>query len=132
MPEINGFDHIHINVSDRKKSEVWYSKVLKLRRKKELEFWAEGDGPLVITDSTNTVNLALFESTKIQDTIVALNTSADGLQEWVAYLSNQGILVQPVDHDVAWSIYFKDLDGNPFEITTYEYVEFMRSRATDE
>lgn len=26
-----------------------------------------------------------------------------------------------VDHDVAWSLYFADSDGNPFEITSYEY-----------
>ena len=27
------------------------------------------------------------------------------------------------DHEVSWSLYFSDPDGNPYEITCYEYAE---------
>ncbi len=40
--------------------------------------------------------------------------------------------MQPVDHRVAWSLYFSDPDGNPFEITCYDYdalsAEFRNSQ----
>jgi catechol 2,3-dioxygenase-like lactoylglutathione lyase family enzyme len=31
-----------------------------------------------------------------------------------------------VDHDVAWSIYFRDPDGNHLELTTYDYAEVAK------
>jgi catechol-2,3-dioxygenase len=30
--------------------------------------------------------------------------------------------VKPVDHGLAWSLYFADPDGNPYEITTYDHA----------
>ncbi|MBY4893897.1 hypothetical protein KUL25_14150 [Rhodobacteraceae bacterium N5(2021)] len=32
-----------------------------------------------------------------------------------------------VDHDPSWSIYFRDPDGNRFEVTTYDYAEVARA-----
>lgn len=37
--------------------------------------------------------------------------------------------MKPVDHEVSWSIYFKDPDGNPFEDTTYDYEAFANEPA---
>ena len=130
MPQINGIDHIHVNVSDRAKSEQWYARVLLLTREKELEFWAVDGGPLIINDKDKTLHLALFESNKIQDTIIALNTSATGLRQWIEHLKKEGVATKPIDHDVSWSVYFKDPDGNPFEITTYEYDQFISTANT--
>jgi catechol-2,3-dioxygenase len=36
--------------------------------------------------------------------------------------------VELEDHHVSFSIYFSDLDGNPYEITTYEYTAFAAQR----
>ena len=33
--------------------------------------------------------------------------------------------MHPVDHQVAWSLYFSDPDGNPFEITCYDYDSLL-------
>ncbi|XWN29918.1 MAG: hypothetical protein ROR55_20830 [Devosia sp.] len=34
-----------------------------------------------------------------------------------------------VDHQLAWSVYFADPDGNPIEITTYDYAHVASHRA---
>lgn len=123
-PKLDGIDHIHINVSDRAKSERWYSDVLGFSRVRDLEFWAVDGGPLTLADENGLVHLALFESDNIQNTTIALKVSSTGLKDWIDHLSVNGIEVSPIDHEVSWSLYFKDIDGNPFEITTYEYDEF--------
>lgn len=126
IPKINGIDHIHINVSDRARAESWYTKVLGLSRVADLEFWAADGGPLTLTDDGGHVHLALFESSNIQNTTVALNVSSVDFAAWITHLAKHGISVKPVDHEVSWSLYFRDIDGNPFEITTYEYNQFQK------
>jgi catechol-2,3-dioxygenase len=123
VPSLEGIDHIHINVSDRTKSEGWYNEVLGLCRVRKLAFWAVDGGPLTLADASGTIHVALFESNDAQRTTIALRTSSAGLAEWIDHLSASGIEVEPIDHEVSWSIYFKDPDGNPFEITSYEYEE---------
>ncbi len=123
-PRFNGIDHIHINVSDRALAENWYTTVLGFRRVPELEFWATDGGPLTLIDDGGHVHLALFESSNIQNTTVALNASSTDFAAWITHLAKHGINVKPVDHQVSWSLYFRDIDGNPFEITTYEYSQF--------
>jgi len=121
---IEGIDHIHINVRNRNKSELWYRDILGLVRVPSLEFWAADGGPLTLANSNESVHLALFENSEIQSTTVAFKVSASGLQNSISHLRNNGIEVRPVNHDISWSIYFKDPDGNPYEITTYDYDEF--------
>ena len=36
---------------------------------------------------------------------------------------------EAADHEVSWSVYFKDPDGNPYEVTTYDYEDFANSIA---
>ena len=127
-PGLDGVDHIHINVVDRAVSERWYAEVLGFSRVRELEFWAVDGGPLTLTDARGNIHLALFESDQIQGTTIAFRVSAAGLAQWMSHLAANGIEVEPVDHQISWSVYFEDIDGNRYEITTYEYTEF-RNRA---
>lgn len=61
--------------------------------------------------------------------MVALAVTAQGLVAWQAHLARElGRELEAVDHDVSWSIYFTDPDGNPFEITTYDYEAFKTAR----
>ena len=54
---------------------------------------------------------------------IALATSAEGLLAWQRHLALAlGKEPPRVDHEVSWSIYFEDPDGNPFEITTYDHA----------
>jgi catechol-2,3-dioxygenase len=127
-PILLGVDHIHVFVQDRKAAEGWYSRVMGLSRSPGLEFWAEGGGPLTLQDSADTVHIALFERMpQANRATVALRTSAQGLHAWQVHLSSfPEIKVNFEDHQVAVSIYFTDPDGNPYEITTYEYEAFAQ------
>ncbi|MFN7136382.1 MAG: VOC family protein, partial [Thermomonas sp.] len=54
---------------------------------------------------------------------IALATGAAAFLAWRRHLGAAlGAPVQAVDHDLSWSLYFQDPDGNPFEITCYEHA----------
>ena len=128
-PKLEFIDHIHINVANRAAAEAWYRDYLGFVRDPAFESWVTDKGPLTLVNSDGNIHLALFERAEIQNTVIAFNVSASGLGEWIQHLQLEGIPVDPVDHDLSWSIYFRDLDGNPFEITTYEYSEFKNRSA---
>jgi catechol-2,3-dioxygenase len=124
VPALERVDHIHVFVADRAASEEWYARVMGLGRVTELEFWAQDGGPLTIGNVSGTIHLALFErpAQKCRSTI-ALSVTAQGFLAWRAHLGEVlGRAVEAVDHEVSWSLYFSDLDGNPYEITSYEYA----------
>ena len=129
-PELLGFDHIHVYVTDRAKAEQWYEDVLGLYRSKALEFWAADGGPLTIQNSSGTVHIALFERpAQPCRSVVAIHVDADGYKAWKAHLER--LLpgnVSEQDHEVSMSLYFRDPDGNPYELTTYE-VGVLRNGA---
>lgn len=124
IPAFQHIDHVHVYVIDRAAAESWYASVLGFSRVPELAFWAEG-GPLTLVDPSGTVHLALFqrEAQKCRS-VIALGASAGGLLAWQTHLAEAlGHPIEMVDHQASWSIYFTDPDGNPYEITTYEYAE---------
>jgi len=123
-PSLNGFDHIHVHVTDRAASEQWYGRVLGLSRVPELAAWASGGGPLTLSDASGKVHLALFQSSaQASRSTIALGVSASEFLAWRKHLEAE--LARPIqveDHQLAWSLYFSDPDGNPYEITTYEHA----------
>lgn len=123
VPALEGFDHVHVFVQDRAAAERWYARVMGLARTPSLEFWAEGGGPLTLEDASGSVHIALFERPREANrATIALRTSASGLRAWQAHLAALGdVAVGFEDHGVALSLYFRDPDGNPYEITTYEH-----------
>jgi catechol-2,3-dioxygenase len=124
-PELERVDHIHVFVTDRAAAEQWYGRVLGLKRLPRLQHWAADGGPLTLGNPSDTIHIALFErpAAAKSRTTIALSTSADGLLAWQRHLGAElGKEPARVDHDVSWSIYFEDPDGNPFEITTYDYA----------
>ena len=130
-PSIRVIDHVHVRVSDRAASEIWYARVLGLTRSKEYEFWAVGGGPLTLQNSEGTVHIALFElsPTKTHSTI-ALGVGADEYLKWMRHLAQESSeLPKSEDHGVSLSMYFADPDGNPYEITTYEHEVVRRATA---
>lgn len=123
-PRLERIDHIHVYVADRARAEAWYARVMGLRRVEALAFWAPGGGPLTLADAGGGIHLALFErACEPCRSTVALGCSADQFLAWRSHLAQAlGRALEPVDHAVSWSLYFADLDGNPFEITCYEHA----------
>ncbi len=121
-PALEGIDHVHVFVSDRAAAEVWYGRVLGLRRVPGLEGWAVDGGPLTLSDPGGRVHVALFEApTQASRSTIALQADGRAFAAWRRHLERAlGAPPRLVDHELSWSLYFSDPDGNPFEITTYE------------
>ena len=89
-----------------------------------LESWASDGGPLTIANEAETVHLALFErpAQPCRSTI-AFGVTA---REFIAWREHLCAALEAApnteDHQLSWSLYFTDPDGNPCEITTYEYA----------
>jgi len=131
LPAIERIDHIHVYVTDRKAAEKWYAEALGFKRIAALEFWAPNGGPLTIADAAGSAHLALFErpSTASRSTI-AFGVSATAFLAWRAHLGEVlGETIEVFDHQVTWSLYFSDPDGNSFEITTDQYAELAAELA---
>ena len=134
IPAFQGVDHIHVYVVDRAAAEKWYASVLGFARIPDLEFWSAGGGPLTLTDPSGSVHLAIFEKAAEKcRSVIALKASAAEFVAWQAHLAAAlGRPVDAVDHKVAWSLYFADPDGNPYEITSYEHADVAsRLRSKD-
>ncbi|MDB5861960.1 MAG: hypothetical protein JWQ76_5649 [Ramlibacter sp.] len=117
-------DHIHVFVVDRAAAERWYRDVMGFARVPGLAFWADDGGPLTVRNSGDTVHLALFERPPQRTrSTVALRVDAAGFLAWRAHLERVlARAMKAVDHTASWSLYFEDPDGNPYEITTYDYA----------
>ena len=123
-PGLEAVDHIHIFVADRAAAERWYREVLGFTRVPELERWMDERGPLTLRNGADTIHLALFERPpQPSRTTIALRVSASDFLAWRKHLAQAlGRPVEAVDHEVSWSLYFVDPDGNPYEITNYEHA----------
>ncbi len=124
-PSIDRIDHVHVFVSNRERAERWYQDAMGLQRVPELEPWTrEAGGPLTMSNPKGTVHLALFER-PVQPcrSTVALAVGKDDFLAWRAHLTRVlGRAPELQDHQLSWSMYFSDPDGNPYEITSYDYA----------
>ncbi len=124
IPSLDRFDHVHVYVADRDRAERWYADVMGLVRAPELETWADDGGPLTLTNGSGTVHIALFERPPQPcRSTIALAVGAEEFVAWRKHLVEH--LKRPVeldDHELSWSLYFADPDGNPWEITCYQHA----------
>ncbi len=123
MATLTGIDHIHVYVPDREEAADWFHQVLGFNVVEALRTWATDGGPLTIEDESGSVHLALFQREDIvPSTAIAFGADATNFLEWKERLENKGILLRCTDHELAWSVYFKDPFGNMYEITTNEHA----------
>ena len=127
-PSLEKVDHIHIHVADRAAAETWYRDALGLQLVPVLAFWASDGGPLTIANAAGSVHLALFERPREKNrSVVAFSVDAENFMAWQAHLQRAlGAAPALEDHSLSWSMYFHDPDGNPYEITSYEYEALAR------
>ena len=124
-PTLKNIDHVHVFVADRVAAEAWYANMLGFTRIVALESWALDGGPLTIADASGAIHIALFEAVPIKTrSTVAFGANAAQYLAWREHLSKaMGSAVSFEDHGMSLSMYFRDPDGNPFEITCYEVME---------
>ena len=122
LRKLECIDHIHVYTPNRAHAEEWYSRVLGLSRVKEFEHWATKNGPLFVSNTERTISLALFERpAEINRATIAFRVSGEQFLRWREHLGKLIGEIGDVDHQGSWSLYFSDPDGNPFEITSYDY-----------
>lgn len=133
---ITGVDHVELYVTDWDDAAGWYERVLGVGADPSFEEWWEtASGPLVLSVG-DTTKLALFERESavrgeaVSPHRVAFETDADGFLSFIDRLERldltdrNGDPVTPedvVDHDLSYSLYFTDPDGNALELTTNDY-----------
>ena len=132
-PPLKSIDHIHVFVANRDAARIWYEEVLGLIPIADLEFWAKDGGPLTLSDTGGAVHIALFESAPLKcRSTIALAVGALEFLAWQRHLSEKlKTTFQAEDHEVSWSLYFDDPDGNPYEVTTYEYAALAQTLRTE-
>lgn len=134
--KITDIDHIEIFVKDRSKAAQWYGKIFGLSPIQKLDAWAK-IGPLFIGNKDGTVKIALIDGRKDNDgSINRMAFSASG-EDFVGFinrlddakvdfLKRRVAKKDVVDHDLSYSIYFDDPDGNKLELTCYEH-DYVKS-----
>jgi len=123
---VDRIDHVEVFVCDIDAAIRWYADVLGLT---VLHRW----DPEPVMIGAGGSMLALFRAklgspattdSRSREGVgwhrVAWRTTRAGFEAAQRRLTERGITFRgPVDHDIAWSIYFNDPDGNHLEITYY-------------
>jgi catechol-2,3-dioxygenase len=124
-PPLQRLDHISLSVGDRARSIAWYRDVLGLEQRGEPTaddepvFLGEFGCCVALFQAQSPATERARESVGLRHFALMLATRSD-LDDAQQRLRERGIEFNFEDHGNAYSIYFRDLDGNVIELTTYD------------
>ena len=122
--QLEGIDHVAMGVRDIERSAKWYIDVLGFERLHD-GMW---NGVPTFIGKGNT-GIALFPANQEPKTSahreirmlhLAFRAGRKNFRDAQRELEKRGISFEFQDHEIAHSIYFRDPDGHPLEITTYD------------
>ena len=141
--QVQQIDHVELFVPEQYEAAAWYRDVLGLKMMDNLTRWADEGGPLMISSDGGSTMLALFkgQAPGFRELLgfkrVAFRVDGAGFIQFLQRLKNYPVFdhqgqhayaLDPVDHDLSFSVYFCDPYGNRFEVTTYDY-DFVKNHA---
>ena len=119
MPKLLNIGHVHLKVSDLKKAEEFYTKLLGFKVNER------ANGYIFLTLGKRHHDLALqeIENAKkpTEDTIGLYHFAIEAknigeLAKLYFKLKQEDINVSPIDHGISKALYFSDPDGNGIEV----------------
>ncbi len=143
--QVQQIDHVELFVPDFDAALEWYRKVLGLVPVAKAKLWADEGQPLMISSDGGSTMLALFQGDGPGERaitghyLVAFRVDATGFMVFLNHIEQVEVASRHggrlsrddvVDHDLAWSIYFRDPWGNNYEVTSYDYDEIGAALAT--
>lgn len=122
-----GIGHVHLKVSNLKKAEEFYTKLLGFKINERVENY------LFLTFGKKHHDLALQEiidAEKPTENTIGLYHFAIEVKSMIELaklyfkLKNKGIAISPIDHGISKTLYFSDPDGNGIEV----YIDTRKGR----
>ena len=127
MIQIQGIDHVAINVRDIDKSVEFYSKVLGLKvtrrepSKPGIEYFLDcGPALIGIIQAKDLDNKHAFENEGLGANHFSFRVHADDFELMIRNLEKNNVRIEfAKKREKSWSLYFYDLDGNKLEVTAW-------------
>jgi catechol 2,3-dioxygenase-like lactoylglutathione lyase family enzyme len=124
--QLEGIDHVALAVRDLERSANWYIEVLGFERRYEgmwngiPTFIGIGNTAIALFPANSNTRSTSSTRGDIRMLHLAFRANRDGFRVAQEELKRRGIKFEFQDHEISHSIYFRDPDGHPLEITTYE------------
>jgi len=122
--QLEGIDHVAMGVRDVDRSAKWYIDILGFKRLHEgmwngvPTFIGKGNTGIALFPASQEVKTSAHREVRILH--LAFRADRENFLAAQSELQKCGIEFEFQDHEIAHSIYFRDLDGHQLEITTYE------------
>ena len=122
--QIQALGHVVLRVTDRARAEKFYSDVLGLpicarydENGMKMAFFTLGNHhDFAVLEVSGEGSTQSQSAVGLHHVAFKIGDSLDQLREAKVKLEAAGLILDPVDHEVTKSLYFKDPDGNGIEV----------------
>ena len=124
--QLEGIDHVALGVRDIERSAKWYIEVLGFERIHEgmwegvPTFIGKGNTGIALFPANPNAKPTSSSHRELRILHLAFRVDGENFLGAQRELENRGIKFDFQDHEISYSIYFRDPDGHALEITTYE------------